>query len=252
MHPDTLYKYRSLDGESKEWVENIFTKSEIYFSSPNGFNDPFDCKVELSLDGTDEEWRKYESGLIKRNNPDISPAKRLILSRKISRSKAIRNNLNQRSITGLMGNIGVYSLSSVRDDILMWSHYADSHKGICIGFHADEASVFFREAQPVIYSKEYPHARLIDRTIERMSAMILTKSDHWNYEKEYRLINTHEGYGIKNFPAKSLKEIIFGCEISQENLKYFIELVRDHPARPKIYKASKANKEFKLDICEIA
>lgn len=40
-----LYKYRSLSNESKEYTLDIFRKCELYFSAPNSFNDPFDCKI---------------------------------------------------------------------------------------------------------------------------------------------------------------------------------------------------------------
>ena len=35
-------------------------------------------------------------------------------------------------------NIGILCLSEVRDSILMWGHYTDSHQGFVIGFDSDQ------------------------------------------------------------------------------------------------------------------
>jgi hypothetical protein len=39
----TLYKLKSLTGESRDHTLDIIENSRIYFSSPEQFNDPFDC-----------------------------------------------------------------------------------------------------------------------------------------------------------------------------------------------------------------
>lgn len=36
--------------------------------------------------------------------------------------------------TGFDENIGVLSLSEKCDDLLMWAHYAQNHKGLVVGF----------------------------------------------------------------------------------------------------------------------
>ena len=43
----TLYKYRSFQGESRDWVEQILLESKIYFSHADEFNDPFDVAPTL-------------------------------------------------------------------------------------------------------------------------------------------------------------------------------------------------------------
>ncbi len=53
--PGFLYKYCKLNESNREWIQQIFTKNEIYFASPEQFNDPFDCRVQASFDATDDE-----------------------------------------------------------------------------------------------------------------------------------------------------------------------------------------------------
>ena len=33
-----------------------------------------------------------------------------------------------------INNFGAFSMSQLKDNILMWSHYANQHKGFCIEF----------------------------------------------------------------------------------------------------------------------
>jgi hypothetical protein len=60
--PPVLYKYY----EFNEWTQAIFEKNEVYFQSPDCFNDPFDSKIAYTYEGTEDErisrlidcWRK--------------------------------------------------------------------------------------------------------------------------------------------------------------------------------------------------
>jgi predicted RNase H-like HicB family nuclease len=46
--PPILYEYYAFN----EWTQGIFARNEIYFQSPDGFNDPFDSKVSTTYEGT--------------------------------------------------------------------------------------------------------------------------------------------------------------------------------------------------------
>lgn len=47
--------------------------------------------------------------------------------------------------------------SENRHSLLMWSHYANSHKGFCIEYHlCDILSMFGIDICPVIYSNDFP------------------------------------------------------------------------------------------------
>lgn len=87
---------------------------------------------------------------------------------------------------------GIISFTETNDNLLMWSHYADEHKGIAVEFDVDNA--FFNEmhisddayigkVSPVLYRKERL-AKLGDYLIEPY----FHKSDEWIYEKEHRIL----------------------------------------------------------------
>lgn len=57
-YPDIIYKYRSWN---KKFHKDILLKNEVYMSSPNDFNDPFDCRIPKNhfLIDTPEKIKKY-------------------------------------------------------------------------------------------------------------------------------------------------------------------------------------------------
>lgn len=90
----------------------------------------------------------------------------------------------------------------------MWSHYADSHKGICLEFDIKRGGFFYNNPLPVQYRKRYPKFELSDYQDEEnmMFTMhqqaICTKSVLWKYEKEWRVI-ADDGCGLKKFDKLS-------------------------------------------------
>ncbi len=49
--PSVLYKYCAFN----EWTQDIFERNEVYFQSPDGFNDPFDSKTVMTYEGTEQK-----------------------------------------------------------------------------------------------------------------------------------------------------------------------------------------------------
>ncbi len=247
MAPEVLYKYRSLAGdEQRDRIKQTFAKSSVYFSSPDQFNDPFDCKVELLLNGTEEEWKQYLSQRLQERRPGLSPADRLTEMNRIIRSGSY-NKLDPSISTRAAKVAGVYCLSAVNADILMWSHYADAHRGICLGFRAGARDYFFRRSQEVKYFESYPSTRIFDPDEKRMETALLAKSAHWSYEKEYRIIELR-GSGVYHFPDHLLVEVILGCQINDDDAKSVIEWANTRNDRPRVYRARKKNREFGLSI----
>src|SRR5262249_50957232 len=71
---------------------------------------------------------------------------------------------------------------------LMWAHYARSHTGLCLEFDATMPEV--SKAYEVKYAATRPLIRwqLLDNATGLIDAMLLTKSDDWKYEREYRIL----------------------------------------------------------------
>lgn len=126
-------------------------------------------------------------------------ARRRKLARHVVEEKARRLlTINQSEHFGdfqsmwhtLLENYRMVCFSSDPQSILMWSYYAAGHTGLSI--HFDATRIPWGTAQRVHYSTEYPRVtipfqNLTPDAIAR--ACILTKSQQWEHEKEYRLIN---------------------------------------------------------------
>ena len=92
---------------------------------------------------------------------------------------------------------------------VLWAHYAESHRGLCLGFDVPD------ELTQAIRYVEHP-IRLKRLDCETANSMLFTKYDHWRYEDEVRMWATLEEksgqYFFADFGEKlRLVEIIAGA-----------------------------------------
>lgn len=101
--------------------------------------------------------------------------------------------------------VGVISFTEAIDNIIMWSHYADAHKGMAIGF--DPKHEFFKELERIRYTTQRPNLRKEFSTF--WGPELFFKSDQWIYEKEWRIIKSfsdaYYAYGLKNKNIQDIK-----------------------------------------------
>jgi hypothetical protein len=112
---------------------------------------------------------------------------------------------------------GVLCFSEDKSDLLQWAHYADHHRGICLGFDVESEGKF----GPVEYvSERLPWPEQLDQNF--MWELLRTKSVDWKYEKEWRVFTQmKEGISDKctgrvlyfaDFGAELiLREVILGA-----------------------------------------
>lgn len=140
----------------------------------------------------------------------------------------------------ICGN-GIISLSETNDNMLMWAHYADNHKGMCIGldedFAAHKIDKPFSEPPmplPVAYGKN----RLdLDKRIsidkfpnDLYMAHILNKFDKWEYEKEKRVlipIHLAEKVILNPTEIKRKVKLIGGAEFEYSISGWLPILIKD-------------------------
>ncbi len=112
---------------------------------------------------------------------------------------------------------GLICFSDNKYDPVQWAHYAENHKGICLGF--DIPDKFLREVN-------YVPLRLAKSTLSepnKREKLLITKFKHWAYEQEQRLIidlanrERVDNLIYEKFSSNmSLKEIYIGCKSSLE------------------------------------
>ena len=221
--PMNLYRFAKLvvlnkgtDNECKP-ITNDIKNNCLTFGDPKNFNDPMDPILK--------EWLNLRK---KRTHSSIDKKLFTILS-------DCTNNLK---ICCLSKN------DSKRDDIflnpLMWSHYADSHKGICIQYEItkDTLAAYNSDEQILkIGSVRYRNRKVMSNYITLDNAL-LAKGKCWDYEQEERLIyycknnsittrqdnKQNNGYiSLDNF---IITAIYLGYRISPDDKREIIEAVK--------------------------
>jgi hypothetical protein len=119
------------------------------------------------------------------------------------------------------------------DSILMWSHYADRHKGICLGFDVDDEIA--RPVEYVAAPKMVGNMMVADRADFKLdegeaivSRWLETKFVGWSYEEEVRVHvsrmeeDARTGHCFADFSEKcTLREVIVGdrCRIQRQQIE---------------------------------
>lgn len=243
--PRLLYKYRSLSDGSKKYTLDIFRKCELYFSAPQNFNDPFDCKLSPII-GSQKEFAE-------------AMAERQTLNYKKEDVVASLNanpNLLQKfkdAVGNVMNRHGICCFSKKNADLLMWSHYADCHTGICLEFDVTKDSGFFTFPINVHYQDAYPKIDISeeDKYKEYVITLISTKYSEWSYEEEIRIMkDSNKAY---SFEPSALISVTFGCKVEDaviEEVKHVVE-ANLNLKHVKFYKAVMDDTDFKLNISQI-
>ncbi len=234
--PQFLFKYHS-----QNFLDDLFINNELWFSSPLSFNDPFDCQINLNTENTVEEIEDFFSGFPVRNKE-----RRLIAEEFIQDPEKWHQLMNKSAKEAINSN-GVCCFSKKEDNLLLWSHYGDSHKGVCLKFDILEDPEFFYFPSNVKYKQKYPVYNHIKNRDEILNSLMLTKAEAWSYEEEFRIIKMSK-LGGQKIAKTSIVEIIFGCRCSQDFIEKIISLTKAFGYNL-IYKKAVINKSnFNLDF----
>jgi hypothetical protein len=142
----------------------------------------------------------------------------------------------------------------------MWSHYSDSHYGFCLKF--ERAPGFMLEhAQKIDYPKnnDFPYIDYwkdnIDDQLKEIEKIILTKSNHWKYEEEWRIIhrpkpleNGYKGHLVE-YPKEMLTGVIFGYRMSAKERNTIKKILNKHSLQ--YYEANPVKNKFFIKVTKI-
>jgi len=164
---------------------------------------------------------------------------------------SFENDLKQ--IERIQGSVYLKSFSCARNDNLMWSHYGDSHKGICIGYDFSKASSNIQEH---LYPVQYSDARFAHSTLKKVVAspfLYLRKSKDWQREKEFRLIYTRKEMQNRNrkLIKNCIKEIWLGLRSIPNERELVASIVRNlnlqREEKIELYVAKYRDNSFEMD-----
>lgn len=237
--PKRLYKYRHFDDLTIECIVHDM----VYFADPRSFNDPLDTRPSLELDVDEDALREMLKTLVKRRTKDevnaatktgkipwptaaddIETHSRLQAEQVVREVEYNATNPDDADLKSLLGHYiegellrryqsGIFCLAGLATCPLMWSHYGDQHRGICIGYSVPPGAA--------VHKVSYGGSRLIQASkVAAMlagndgarrqvdDAVLLRKASPWRYEREWRLIGPQ---GLQ-FSTLEMEELIFGIK----------------------------------------
>jgi len=248
-----LYRYRHLNGQHRDWTKRIITDSVLHFANPTTFNDPFDCKVNYRPSFSIEKFKQQHADRIRRYKPNLN---RNQLRAKVTQDMRVLAAMGNEeflrqgkdSLQSDINKLGVLSLSGTYEDILMCSHYAEGHTGLCLKFEATKHTPFFGRALKVDYLPSYPDVSCTSTVAEKMDEFLLTKANNWNYEDEYRIIDHDHGAGDKDFPARLLAGVILGARMDPKDKEDVAKWVRNRTYQTELIEAHVVPGSFSLEF----
>ena len=128
---------------------------------------------------------------------------------------------------------GVTSFSTRRNDVKMWSHYADDCRGVVVGYNVDRwvrhllGTSIIRH---VNYVNELPYVmgpRVVNQ--ENAYAFMSSKGATWEYEQEWRLITelsktqqSGKDIAVITVPQESVSSILVTDRTSQDTVDIIV------------------------------
>ena len=251
-----LYKFVDYDG-----AEKIIENGTLLIKNPINFNDPYDCHPKLI--NYNSIPNQYIKNLINKQYPDISRnerRKKQLEAIKTSKNKLV-DFINTDHMEMERNLKGVTCFSKKNLDLLMWSMYADSHKGLCLGFNLEK---LFRSLISmnkfdettilnVKYTNELKPNNYFEDPLKAVVEWLRTKSHEWRYEDEIRIVfspfqESKGKLGLVSFDLSVIEEIYFGCNVTENNEEKIIDKIKQKGLKSTFYKVSLNENKYKLEV----
>lgn len=233
-----LYKFRTVESGLR-----IINDRKLYFGSPLGFNDPFDCQLTVNTSGTLADVTKH----LNKVSPERPRAERRRMGKAMLKDPAATYHRVNKALREVMEETGISCFCRTWEPILIWSYYANDHKGIVLGFDPSMDQLFEHRVK-VRYESEYPSEKYWTRKLDMMLHIITTKYKLWEHEQEVRVI--HDSPGAKEYRPEALREVIFGCRCEDQKLVMDACSAKGL-SHVKFYQAKKIPFKFALERIEI-
>jgi hypothetical protein len=230
-----LYKFRAID----KWLIESLVSQSLYFAKPDTLNDPFDCRIDLKrlfkraeLSATDDRKNLFSSFL---GNPKFF-----------------------ETWQSTFDNLGVCCFSRENRNTLLntllWSHYADAHRGVCLKYQF-RASYFLTEefhlttmgnveylAEPLTEWLKTAPMDVYNFVVELAHKCLKTKSLAWEYEQEARIFRPK--HGVFNISEPFLNQVYFGLRIPQADIELITNLARTYAGCNRFSRMVREETEF--------
>lgn len=292
---EIIYKYTDLEGAKK-----ILGERTLKLSHYSDLNDPFDAYVHGMFGMDWNEVKQQSSDDIRRvleTDPDrlakltgcshaeamkvsqiykgLAPEQKKQLDLLFERAEVNdaelqvidRNQLVQeKCVHEIFETTSIFCATRTKDNLLMWAHYADKHRGVVFGLKPDvEKDSVLAWMRPVTYSDERPNfidpsdtdksKTSLERAEEAFYRVLYTKSAEWKYEQELRLAipmtipHGQRTYLMDVYPTE-IVEVYLGCRLdaSTQTGAEIISLAKKLNPDVKLYQTKTAKRSYDLNF----
>lgn len=232
-----LYKYYDINA-----CDRFLDNSCIMFSSYDKFNDPFEFSDIIDMNYSKSDFSKTIP-----NAKNVNIIDNMFDTQKHLIDKSITNSIEEKK-----KNLGIFCASSSKDNLLLWAHYADSHKGVCLQFDIAKSLETFILPRKVVYNDQYPHYNYV-KEHEKIMIPFYHKSNVWSYEEEIRIIKVDQPNILREVNKEALSGIIFGCCCDKDERNRIMNKCKTNGFNSvKFYEAVKDKMSYKLIINSIS
>jgi hypothetical protein len=249
VYENLLYKYYPYN---EYLLEMLFTK-KMWYSKPDTFNDPFDCHLNFDSHIPEDKYEKcirWQLNREGRSRSQIDEDIKKLIPKAGVVNKGAKRIIDEiaASTIDVIKRIGVLCLTESNKDVTMWAHYADNHKGLCLGFRIS------REASPenVTYVPEAPivnFSELLDDKFEDNEyKWIFSKHHDWRNEKEWRVV-VPEGNRLWPIPGK-IQTVTFGLRMD-EGKKQVVRQILENDTDVQYFEAVRNPRLLQLEIKKV-
>lgn len=280
--PPLLYKYIP-SGYSKQAPLPYLKNGYMRYTQPGALNDPFEMEGIYGATNFDRALSAFNKKKLKDARKQVmlkgAPKGQLGYPVAVFREASKRVLADPKSADlGIAELIrkrrdqtyGILSLSELWNNSAMWTHYAERHTGVCIGFDSS-ASIFRTQLEHGIKpvgKVRYLRERLpVDYATgdDIPPDLFFRKSLDWGYECEWRSVArlpnlkrfSFRKEGVVNgFPIHLLyidhecvREIYLGALASKEIEGLVLEFAAKKPVR--VFRATLASTSYEMDRIEL-
>lgn len=273
---------------------HVIQSKSFRWSSPKLFNDPFDHQTGLVFDTDPNQFAALLTASTERlifgnNIPKADPPS--LNGQMISKMRSIRNRLPRAEfmkdihrgsleiahslpeklaelntmLQEFLCNSRVFCVSETPDNAVMWSHYAEKHRGVVFKLRCGDdlgnrllaaRKVEYMEKFLSFFSAEEYAKHLTDEEPLDLVPLIwkiaYIKHRDWAYEREWRvhisLLGQQqvEEYSIYEEDPRIFEAIYLGCRMDSENIKIIRRKIEQHLPNTKLFLAKLSPNAFTL------
>lgn len=286
----SFFKYTTLSTANK-----VIESKSFRWSAPTLFNDPFDHQLGFVIDEAPEEFatQLYDSTLRlifgdvePRPNPE-SAYFNMTMALRAKRARLQKDELmgmlqkscmevahNLHSYLGQLNAVlreqlcrsRVFCVTEASDNVVMWSHYGDEHRGVVFELACiDDLDNRLLAARKVEYSDRFltfPSAESYAKHLTGEAPFDLlpliwqiafTKHSDWSYEREWRVhipLYESEGHSILPEPGAVFRTAILGCRMPDAQAADFAAQAKAHLPEMRLFRAKLSATSFQLGFDE--